>query len=50
MLDLEGEFSDEAVFDEQRFTDADAGVEVEVGHRERLFKDVPEYFLGVEKV
>lgn len=48
MLNLESEFPDEAVFDEQRFADADAGVEVEVGHRHGVLQDVPEHFLCVE--
>lgn len=50
MLRHEGNFTDISVFDEQRFCDAETGVEVQVGHRHRVFQNVPETFLSVEQI
>lgn len=49
MLDDEVELADEAPFDEERFGQSDAGVEVQVGHRKGVFEHVPEAFLRVEE-
>ena len=41
----EGEFADVSVFDEQRFGESYAGIEVEVGHRHGVLQNIPEALL-----
>ena len=50
VLDNECHLADIAVFDEERLCKSDTGIEVQVGHRHRVFEHVPEAFLGVEQV
>ena len=49
MLKDEIDFAYEAVAYKQRLGKTYAGVEVEVGHRHRILKHIPEAFLRVEQ-
>lgn len=43
-------FADITVLDKQRLGKSDTGIEVEVGHGQRLLQNVPEYFLRIKQV
>lgn len=49
MLKHEVDFPDKPVFDKQRLGQPYTGIEIEVGHRHRVFKHVPETLLRIEK-
>lgn len=50
MLCYEADLAEEAPLDEEGLGQTDARVEVEVGHRHGIFKNVPETFLRVEEI
>ncbi len=50
VLNNECHLTDVAVFGEERLCETDTGIEVQVGHRHRVFEHVPEAFLGVEQI
>ena len=50
MLELETQAPYEAVFDEPWLCQTDTGIEVEIGHRHGVFKNVPEYLLCVVQI
>lgn len=50
MLYDESEFAYISVFDEERFSESYAGIEIQVGHRHGVLKDIPEAFLGIEEI